>query len=519
MYSADAPDLLRGPQFDLAICDELAAWRYPEALDMLLLGLRIGKNPRVAIATTPRPTKIIRDLIAREGKDVVLTRGSTLENKSNLAPAYIEQIIDRYKGTRLERQEVFGELLDDVPGALWNRDVLEATRVEQAPKDLQRIVIGVDPAGSSEENADMTGIVVAGLGQDGHGYVLDDLSGRYTPTEWARRALGAFHVWKADKIVVERNFGGEMCAATLAAVDASVPVKTISSSRGKVLRAEPIAAMFEQHRAHIVGSQPELEDQMCRFTSDWSRERDGSPDRIDAAVFALTELMLGHPTGGYIPEAALLTQPRENEPRAPEGVPAVVNAVYASLAAAVGPDGPVAGVIYFAVMGLGGEHEGQRRAFILDWDLVEVNPLMLSAWPEAVFTRSVELATGRAMAGTDCMMLLDADGLGQIVLDALPLGRRFECLLKEEWGDLTERVITAAGLVTSGRVHICPPAYEKIVSFKGIAKNHLLGQVTAFGLSEETAVTGPLLVAFTNGVIPIFTEKKSPHAVTNIRRR
>ncbi|EQD36055.1 Phage DNA Packaging Protein, partial [mine drainage metagenome] len=132
MYSADEPDRLRGPQFDLAICDELAAWRYPEALDMLLLGLRIGKNPRVAIATTPRATKVIRDLLAREGKDVVVTRGSTLENSENLAPAYVEQIIERYKGTRLERQEIFGEVLEDTPGALWNRDIVEQTRVEDA---------------------------------------------------------------------------------------------------------------------------------------------------------------------------------------------------------------------------------------------------------------------------------------------------------------------------------------------------------------------------------------------------
>ena len=288
MYSADEPDRLRGPNFDLAICDELAAWRYPEALDMLLLGLRIGKNPRVAIATTPRPTKVIRDLLAREGTDVVVTRGSTLENRENLAPAYVEQIIERYRGTRLERQEIFGEVLEDTPGALWNRDSLEQTRVDAAPKDLQRIVVAIDPAGSSEEGADETGIVAAGLGQDGQGYVLEDLSGRYDPPGWARRAIGAYHVWKADRIVCETNYGGEMVKATIEAIDASVPVSTISSSRGKVLRAEPIAAFFEQRKAHMVGSHPELEDQACRFTSDWTRARDGSPDRVDALVFALT---------------------------------------------------------------------------------------------------------------------------------------------------------------------------------------------------------------------------------------
>lgn len=306
MYSADEPDRLRGPQFDLAICDELAAWRYPLALDMLLLGLRIGKNPRVAIATTPRPTKVIRDLLAREGRDVAVTRGSTLENRANLAPAYVEQIIERYRGTRLERQEIFGEVLEDTPGAVWERENLEQTRVAEPPKDLQRIVVAIDPAGSSDEDADETGIVVAGLGAAGHCYVLEDLSGRYTPTEWARRALDAFHVWKADRLIAEKNFGGEMVSATIQAVDASAPVSTITSSRGKVLRAEPVAAFFMQRKAHMVGSHPELEDQMCRFTSDWTRSRDGSPDRVDALVFAVSELMSGLAAGEFFNLRALL---------------------------------------------------------------------------------------------------------------------------------------------------------------------------------------------------------------------
>lgn len=292
-FSADEPDRLRGPQNALAICDELAAWTRPEALDMLLLGMRIGKNPRVAIATTPRPTKVIRELLAREGKDVIVTRGSTLENRDNLAPAYVEQILSRYAGTRLERQEIHGQVLEDTPGALWKRDVLDACRVASPPAELTRVVVAIDPAGSSQEGADETGIIVAGVGEHGHGYVLEDLSGRFAPTEWAKRAIEAYHRFKADRIVAESNYGGEMVEATICAVDANVPVKMITSSRGKVLRAEPIAAFFEQRRAHLVGGMPVLEDQMCAFTSDWSRSRDGSPDRVDATVFALADLMDG----------------------------------------------------------------------------------------------------------------------------------------------------------------------------------------------------------------------------------
>lgn len=306
-YSADEPDRLRGPQHDLAICDELAAWRYStECLDMLMFGLRLGNNPRVAIATTPRPIKIVRDLLAREGKDVVVTRGSTFANRQNLAPAFIEQILKRYEGTRLGRQEIYGELLDDTPGALWNRANLEATRVLIAPP-LQRIVIAIDPAGSTSEGSDETGIIAAGLGHDSHGYILADLSRRYSPTEWANKAISAYRELKADRIIVERNYGGDMVKATIESIDPNVQVKEVDSSRGKVLRAEPVSALFEQSRAHIVGALDQLEDQMCMFTSDWDRDRDGSPDRIDAAVFAITELMLGLPAGGYFNVDSLLS--------------------------------------------------------------------------------------------------------------------------------------------------------------------------------------------------------------------
>jgi phage terminase large subunit-like protein len=315
LFSADEPDRgLRGTQHDLAICDELAAWRYPEAFDNLMFGLRLkrpGSRPRCLIATTPRPTKIIKALLARErtaenpNGDTIVVRGSTLENASNLAPSFINQILERYKGTRLERQEVFGEVLLDVPGALFSLENLENTRVQAAPQDLERIVIGVDPAGSSTEGSDCTGIIVAARGGDGNGYVIADLSGVMTPLAWASAAVEAYHTHRADLIVAERNFGGEMVSANIAAVDPNVPVKLIQSSRGKVLRAEPIASLFAQRRAHLVGSHPALEDQACRFTSDWDRSRDGSPDRVDAMVFALAELVIA-PAAGFFDVRALL---------------------------------------------------------------------------------------------------------------------------------------------------------------------------------------------------------------------
>lgn len=315
-FSADEPDRgLRGTQHDLAICDELAAWRYPEAFDNLMFGLRMKRQsarPRVAIATTPRPTKIIKALLARErteanpNGDTVVVRGSTHENAANLAPSFIDQVLARYHGTRLERQEVYGEVLLDVPGALFTLETLEQTRVQSAPADLERVVIGVDPAGSSQEGADETGIVVAAKGRDGHGYVLDDVSGVKTPLDWARSAVDAYQDHRADLIAAERNFGGEMVAANIASIDPNVPVKLVTSSRGKVLRAEPVASLFAQRRCHLVGSHPALEDQMCRFTSDWERTRDGSPDRIDAMVFALAELMIESRPVSYFDIRALL---------------------------------------------------------------------------------------------------------------------------------------------------------------------------------------------------------------------
>lgn len=285
-YSADEPDRLRGPQHDGAWADELAAWKYPEAWDMLMFGLRLGTDPRVVVTTTPKPVRLIRELLAEA--TTVITRGSTYENAANLAPAFLEQIVTKYKGTRLGRQELDGEVLDDVPGALWTRKVLDDLRRPAAP-ELVRVVVAIDPAVTSGEDSDETGIVVAGRGADGHGYVLADLSCRMSPDGWARRAVNAFQDHKADRIVAEVNNGGDLVEQVVRTVDRSVPYKAVHASRGKRVRAEPIAALYEQGRVHHVGGLPDLEDQMCAFLPEGS---DQSPDRVDALVWALTELLL-----------------------------------------------------------------------------------------------------------------------------------------------------------------------------------------------------------------------------------
>jgi predicted phage terminase large subunit-like protein len=291
MYSAEESERLRGPEHDALWADELAAWSDPAAWDMAMFGLRIGKNPRACVTTTPKPTKLIRNLVARAGQDVAVTTGSTFENSENLAPSFLETIKARYEGTRLGRQELNAELLEDVAGALWQRAWIDAQRVDKAP-DLRRIVVAIDPAVSTNEGSDETGIVVAGRGADGRLYVLEDLSGRYGPDEWARRAVGAYRRWQADRIVAEKNQGGDMVELTVRSVDPHISFKAVHASRGKVTRAEPFSASYEQGKvSHVGAGLAILEDQMCAFTSDFDRGQAGySPDRVDALVWALTEL-------------------------------------------------------------------------------------------------------------------------------------------------------------------------------------------------------------------------------------
>lgn len=282
-YSADEPDRLRGPQHDGAWPDELAAWRYPEALDMLMFGLRLGSDPRSVVTTTPRPTKLIRELIA--APTTTVTTGSTYDNLANLAPAFAEQIIRKYEGTRLGRQELLAEILTDVPGALWTYAMLEDRR---AAPDLTRVVVAIDPAVTSGEDSDETGLIVAGLGIDGRGYVLADRSCRLSPDGWARRAVAAFDDHSADLVVAEVNNGGDMVEHTIKTIRKTLPYKKIHASRGKQTRAQPVAALYEQGRVSHVEVFSELEEQLTT----WTPESGTSPDRLDALVWALTELMV-----------------------------------------------------------------------------------------------------------------------------------------------------------------------------------------------------------------------------------
>jgi len=287
-FSADEPDLLRGPQHHFAWADELATWqRLEETWANLRLGLRLGDHPRCFVSTTPRPLPLIRELL--KDPSTIVRRGSTFDNAANLAASALAEFRARYEGTRLGRQELFAEMLDDVPGALWNREMLDANRVKEAP-ELSRVVVAVDPAVTSGEDSDETGIVVAGRSETGHFYVLEDRSCRLSPDGWARRAVVAFRVRQADRIIAETNNGGDLVEATLRTVDRNVAFRKVTASRGKRVRAEPIAALYEQGKVHHVGGFPELEDQMCTFLPEGGT---GSPDRVDALVWALTELSSG----------------------------------------------------------------------------------------------------------------------------------------------------------------------------------------------------------------------------------
>lgn len=285
VYSGDEPDQLRGPQHDFAWVDELAKFKYPqETWDNLEMGLRLGDKPQACVTTTPRPIKLIKELLA--DPDTVEVQGHSQENIQNLADSYINRIIRKYEGTRLGRQELAGELLEDNPDALWSREQIEKDRVIERP-GLIRIVVAIDPQAENNPNSAETGIVVAGIGTDGQGYLLDDVSIRATPDQWGRAAVTAYHLHSADRIIGEVNNGGDMIEHVIRSVDRNVSYKKVRASRGKQTRAEPIAALCEQNRVHHVGTFTELEDQLCEWVPG-----DKSPDRLDAYVWAFTELFL-----------------------------------------------------------------------------------------------------------------------------------------------------------------------------------------------------------------------------------
>ncbi len=300
-YSAEKPERLRGPQHDGAWCDEVAAWhkaRRKSTWDMMLFGLRLGVNPQCFVSTTPMPVNVIGELI-REGLSdndaYVLTRGSTYSNRINLAPAFFKSVITKYEGTRLGRQELLGELLEDIPGALWTFDMIASNRVERAPADLQRVVVAVDPSGASgadDERSDEIGISVSAVGQDGEYYVLADRTIKGSPQQWARAAVTAYHDFRADKIIGEKNFGGEMVRHTIQSEDNGIRVELVTASRGKAVRAEPIALLYEKNLVHHADTFVELEDQLIKMTPA-GYMGDRSPDRLDALVWGLSELSQG----------------------------------------------------------------------------------------------------------------------------------------------------------------------------------------------------------------------------------
>jgi len=290
-FSAEDPQSLRGPQFSCAWSDEMAKWRYAEAaFDMLQFGLRLGSQPRQVITTTPRPTALLKRLMCDPTS--VISRAGTIANADNLAPTFLEGVLGRYAGTRLGRQELDGEIIEDRPDALWSRALLEQCRVDGAP-DLQRIVIAVDPPVSSGKRADSCGIVAAGIAESGVVYVLADHTvSSVTPAMWASKAIALWHRLEADALVVEINQGGEMVRAVINEVDASVPVNSVRATRNKWLRAEPVATLYEQGRVKHAGSFAALEDEMCDFASS-GLSSGRSPDRLDAMVWAVGSLALG----------------------------------------------------------------------------------------------------------------------------------------------------------------------------------------------------------------------------------
>lgn len=321
-FSAEEPDQLRGPACDTLIADELAAWKYPETWSQALLGLRSkqsGLAPRACVATTPRPLPIIKEFFKESGEyagKVFITRGSTKENRQNLADEYYGQITRKFEGTRLGRQELDAEILDDAPGALWKRAAIDSLRIRLNEEGklvvppLRKVVVAIDPAVSSHQRttaanandpvareasrdrqSNETGILVGGIDERGHGYLLEDVSGIYTPHQWATKAIELFDKYEADHVTAEVNQGGDLVVSNLHTVRRGLPVRPVRASRGKFTRAEPVAALTEQKRIHHVGSFGQLEDQLCSWEPDSGAK---SPDRLDAYVWLFADLMVLH---------------------------------------------------------------------------------------------------------------------------------------------------------------------------------------------------------------------------------
>lgn len=494
LFSSDEPDRLRGPQCDTAWVDEVCAMRTAQdVLDMAMFGLRLGKDPRCLITTTPRPIKVFKALLAREGQDVVVTRSSSYRNRENLAPAFFKQIIAKYEGTRLGRQEIEAELLVDVPGALWSMERIEELRVKVAPQPFERVVVAIDPAVTFGPDSDETGIVVVGLGPDGQGYVLDDLSGRFPPEEWARKAINAYRVHSADRIVAEVNNGGQLVESTLRSVDPTIPYTAVHASRAKLTRAEPVSALYEQGKVHHVGVFGPLEDQLTSY--DGSRTG-GSPDRLDALCWGVWELMLGEPPGRFIRADALLAADTEGVPSAVE-MPQAVERVFAS-AAIVECEPDALATVYFAATG------STPAVVVLDWDITQLEQGTLDGYFAGMEARLSELAKATDSRSPHAALTIEPTGLGAMLLEQ---GRLRCCsvtpLVDEDLlaKDLTVRIIEVGNCLASGAIKLARPAHEKASAFKGVTRNHLTGALAAFTLGEKEKKFGPLLAAFATGAL------------------
>lgn len=318
-YNATEPDQLRGPQHDLLWHDELAKWRYArETWDQAQFGLRLGRHPRQVVTTTPRPIELIKAIVSGQEGKVHVTRGRTLDNASNLAGSFLERVQRRYAGTRLGRQELEAEILGDLPGALWRLSEIDAYRaspvvdpdskaVSPLGAEMHRTVVAVDPAVTATEDSDEHGIMVAGLDADNIGHLLEDVSLSGTPLEWARAAIRAAARYQADGVVVEVNQGGDMVAHTLRTEAPNLNIIEVRASKGKHVRAEPIASLYEQGRIKHVGQFPTLENQMTQMTTE-GYQGDGSPDRVDALVWAMSELM-GDMTDAPVDVSRFMQQP------------------------------------------------------------------------------------------------------------------------------------------------------------------------------------------------------------------
>ena len=302
LFSAEEPDRLRGHQHMKLWLDELAAWRRPDAFDQAMLGLRLGEKPQMIVTTTPRPTRIVKALVA--DKDTIVTRGSTFDNRGHLARAFLRRIAKRYEGRVIGRQELFAEIVEETPGALWTRALIERQRIapEAAPREFAEVVIAVDPPARSGSKADECGLVVAGKAADGKLYVLADLTSQGdTPAGWAARVGAAYRGFSANRVVAEINNGGEMVTEVLRQAEPHLPVRTVTATRGKFLRAEPIAAAYERGLVLHAGVFPKLEDQLCGLTPDFDRRSGPSPDRADALVWAIADLLgIDRPSGGML---------------------------------------------------------------------------------------------------------------------------------------------------------------------------------------------------------------------------